>query len=70
MYIEKLILGIVLASIVLFSYQSSFVYTVAKGKYTVASVDGLINKDQYRSGIPVDITIIDPINQLRPEKLG
>jgi len=52
------------------SFQpSSFVYTVAKGKYTVASVDGLINKDQYRPGIQVDITIIDPNQSIETRKV-
>jgi len=46
------------------SFQaSSEVYVVPKGGFTVASLDGLINKDMYISGIQVDITIIDP-NQL------
>jgi hypothetical protein len=43
------------------SFQpSSFVYTVPKGGFIVASVDGLLSKDKYISGVPVEITIRDP----------
>ena len=52
------------------SFQpSSFLYTVTKGGYTVASVDGLINKDQYISGVQVDITIIDPNQMIETRKV-
>ena len=50
-------------------HPSSFVYTVAEAGYTVASVDGLINKDQYRPGIQVDITIIDPNQSIDTRKV-
>ncbi len=47
--------------IVFDSFQSSSeVYVIPKGGFTVASVDGLINKDMYISGLQVQITIIDP----------
>ncbi len=50
---------------IVFDYfqSSSEVYVIPKGGFSVASVDGLISKDMYISGIQVDITIIDP-NQL------
>ncbi len=48
------------------SFQSaSEVYVVPKGGYIVASVDGLIIKDMYISGIKVDITILDPNQSLQ-----
>ena len=47
--------------IVFDSFQSSSeVYVIPKGGFAVASVDGLINKDMYISGLQVQITIIDP----------
>jgi len=47
--------------IVFDSFQStSEVYVIPKGGFTIASVDGLINKDMYISGLQVQITIIDP----------
>ena len=50
---------------IVFDYfqSSSEVYVIPKGGFSVASVDGLINKDMYISGVQADITIIDP-NQL------
>ncbi len=43
------------------SFQSSSeVFVIPKGGFVVASVDGLINKDMYISGLQVQITIIDP----------
>ena len=47
--------------IVFDSFQSSSeVYVIPKGGFVVASVDGLINKDMYISGLQVQITIVDP----------
>jgi hypothetical protein len=47
--------------IVFDSFQSSSeVYVIPKGGFVIASVDGLINKDMYISGLQVQITIIDP----------
>ncbi len=47
--------------IVFDSFQSSSeVYVIPKAGFVVASVDGLINKDMYISGLQVQITIIDP----------
>jgi hypothetical protein len=47
--------------IVFDSFQSSSeVFVIPKGGFVVASVDGLINKDMYISGLQVQITIIDP----------
>jgi len=43
------------------SFQSSSeVYVIPKGGFIVASVDGLINKEMYISGLQVQITFIDP----------
>jgi len=47
--------------IVFDSFQSSSeVFVIPKGGFVVASVDGLINKDMYISGLQVQITMIDP----------
>jgi len=47
--------------IVFDSFQSSSeVFVIPKGGFVVASVDGLINKDMYISGLQVEITIVDP----------
>jgi hypothetical protein len=35
-------------------------YIIPEGGFTMASVDGQINKDMYLSGLQVDITVIDP----------
>jgi hypothetical protein len=43
--------------------SSSDLFVIPKGEMAVASVEGVINKDRYISGIQVDITSIDP-NQL------
>ncbi len=52
------------------SFQpSSFVYTVPKGGYVVASLDGLITKGQYISGLQVDITITDPNKSIETRKV-
>ena len=48
---------------------SSFVYTVPKGGFVLASLDGLITKDQYISGLQVDITITDPNELIETRKV-
>ncbi len=47
---------------IVFEYfqSSSEEYVIPKGGFIVASVDGLINKDMYISGVQVEITVIDP----------
>ncbi|NIM25384.1 MAG: hypothetical protein GTN35_05020 [Nitrososphaeria archaeon] len=39
---------------------SSELYVIPKGGFTTASVEGLINHTQYISGVQVEITVIDP----------
>ncbi len=42
---------------------------IPKGGFVTAGVDGLISKDQYISGIQVDITIIDPNQDVENRKV-
>ena len=48
---------------------SSFVYGLPKGEFIVASVDGLISKSKYVSGVPVEITMKDPNNIITIKKV-
>jgi hypothetical protein len=48
---------------------SSFVYSLPKGGYIVASVDGLLTKESYLSGMPVQITIKDPNDSITTKKI-
>jgi hypothetical protein len=48
---------------------SSFVYSLPKGGFVVASVDGLLTKESYLSGMPVQITIKDPNNSITTKKI-
>ncbi len=52
------------------SFQtSSDLIIIPKGGFVTAGVDGLISKDQYISGIQVDITIIDPNQDVENRKV-
>ena len=56
--------------IVFDSFQpASEVYVIPKGEFIVASVDGLINKDMYISGLQVQITIIDPNQSIETREI-
>jgi hypothetical protein len=52
------------------SFQStSEEYIIPEGGFTTASVDGVINKDMYLSGLQVDITVIDPNQSIQSRKV-
>ena len=52
------------------SFQSSSEeYIIPKEGFTIANIDGLINKDQYIRGLPVHITIIDPNQSIDTRKV-
>ena len=52
------------------SFQpSSEEYIVPKTGYVIANIDGLINKDQYISGVQVDLTIIDPNQSIEKRRV-
>lgn len=48
---------------------SSDVYVIPKGGFTTASVEGLLNKQRYISGVPVEITVIDPNQSINTRKV-
>jgi hypothetical protein len=50
-------------------HPSSEEYIIPKGGFIMASVDGLINKDKYISGVQVDITVIDPNQSVQTRKV-
>jgi hypothetical protein len=49
--------------------SSSDLFVIPKGELAVASVEGVINKDRYLSGIQVDITSIDPNHLVQNRKV-
>ena len=50
-------------------FQSSSAYFVPKIGFTFASVDGMIKKDKYISGLQVEITIKDPNESIETRKV-
>jgi len=48
---------------------SSFVVGLPKGGFVLASVDGLLSKDKYVSGVPVEVTIKDPNDSITTKKI-
>jgi hypothetical protein len=50
-------------------FQASGTYFVPKAGFTFASVDGMIKKDQYISGLQVEITIKDPNESIETRKV-
>jgi len=48
---------------------SSYIYTVPKGGFIVASVDGLIDREAYRSAVPIEIVIKDPNQSISTKKV-
>jgi len=50
-----------------FFQPSSYLYGLPNGGFIVASVEGLISKDSYISGVPIQVTFTDP-NQIATSK--
>jgi len=48
---------------------SSDLYVIPKGEFAIADVNGTINKERYISGVQVEITSIDPNQQIQNRKV-
>jgi hypothetical protein len=48
---------------------ASFLYSLPKGQYVIASVEGLLTKESYLSGVPVKITVKNPNNSITTEEI-